>query len=232
MSQDIGDTSLRSSETPPPGSMLGHARAHVESPPGHHRPVRRPPNPARGRRQVRRAPGLGLQAQSPLRSRGGGGARAEITTTQDLPHGTGPAPGRPDRPDPQGADRRRPGRRPGHHRLAPEPSPRPPGLARNDRPHPDPPRPSHPGAQEATAVLLPTLRSHHAQRDLAIRLHPLPAQPSRRPARRRHRDHQLARRLHPIRPARLSAPGHHDLDREGHLPRNSRSARHPRVHPH
>src|ERR671911_2332699 len=42
MSQDIGDTSLRSSATPWRGSMLGH----VESPPGHHRPLRRPPDPA------------------------------------------------------------------------------------------------------------------------------------------------------------------------------------------
>ena len=45
MSQDIGDTCRRSSATAAPGSMLGHAAAHVESPPGHHRPVRRPPEP-------------------------------------------------------------------------------------------------------------------------------------------------------------------------------------------
>ena len=37
----------------------------------------------------------------------------------------------------------------------------------------------------------------HAQRDLAVRLHPLPAH-----RRHRRRDHHLARRLHPLRPAR------------------------------
>src|SRR3954465_7336779 len=45
-----------------------------------------------------------------------------------LSHGTGPAPGRLDRPDPQGTGRRRPGRRARDHRLAPVPPPRPAGL--------------------------------------------------------------------------------------------------------
>jgi hypothetical protein len=86
-------------------------------------------------------------------------------------------------------------------------------------------------AEEVTEVLLHPLRGIDAQRDLAVRLHPLPAHPSRRPTRRRRRDHQLARRLHPLRPPRLRAPQDHHPDREGHLPRNRRSTRHPCIHP-
>ncbi len=33
-----------------------------------------------------------------------------------------------------------------------------------------------------------------------------------------HRDHHLARRLHPLRPPHLRAPGDHDPDRQGHIP--------------
>jgi transposase len=69
-------------------------------------------------------------------------------------------------------------------------------------------------------------------RDLAIGLHPLPAHPPRHPTRHRCRDHQLARRLHPLRPPRFRTPGDHHRDREGHLPRNRRPARHPGLHPH
>ena len=64
----------------------------------------------------------------------------------------GPAPGRPDRADPQGAGRRRPGRWPGHHRLAPEP---PPPARRSPAPRSagtlTRAGPGHPRTQEATA---------------------------------------------------------------------------------
>lgn len=63
MSQDIRDTSLRSSTTAVTASMLGHAATDIESPPGHHRLVRRPPEPRGDRRPLRRPPWLGLQAQ-------------------------------------------------------------------------------------------------------------------------------------------------------------------------
>jgi transposase len=61
------------------------------------------------------------------------------------------------------------------------------------------------------------LRGRAAQRDLAVRLHPLPAHPPRRPARRRRRDHHLARRPLPDSPARVrTCPGHRS-DRADHL---------------
>lgn len=47
--------------------------------------------------------------------------------------------------------------------------------------------------EEAPEVRLRPLRSTNAERDLAIRLHPLPTHPPRRSARTRRRDHQLAR---------------------------------------
>ena len=150
MSQDIGDTCLGSSATPSPGSMLGH----VESSPGHHRPLRRPPDPGRGRRPLRRAPRLGLQAQGPLRDRGRHGVGAPLPTPQDLPDRPVDRGGRPRRADPQGTDRRGTGRRPRDHRLAPRAPPRPPGGPINHQPPPDPLRVGHPRTQEATQVLL------------------------------------------------------------------------------
>jgi hypothetical protein len=86
MSQDIGDTCLRSSATTALGRMLGHAATHVEGPPGHHRPVRRPPEPGRGRRRLRRAPRLGVQAQSPLRGRRRGSTETAIAAPQTSPN--------------------------------------------------------------------------------------------------------------------------------------------------
>ena len=66
--------------------------------------------------------------------------------------------GRADRPDPQGADRGRAGRRPGHHRLAPGPPPRPHRVAGHDRPLPDPGRAGRRGAAQAAPLLLPPVR--------------------------------------------------------------------------
>ncbi len=152
--------------------MLGH----VEGPAGPHRPVRRAPDPRRGRRPVRRAPGLGLQAQGPLRGRGRGRLRAPIAAPEDLTERDSPA----DLVDlvlrfRKELDRGRPGRRPRHHRLAPRPPPPDHRVPGDDQPDPDPRRPGHPGAEEATEVLLHPLRGRDAQRDLAVRLHPLPA---------------------------------------------------------
>ena len=113
---------------------------------------------------------------------------------------------RADPPAAQGTHRGRPGRRPGHHRLAPEPPPPGHGVGIDHQPDPDPRRPGHPRAEEATEVLLHPVRGRDAQRVLAVRLHPLPPHPARRPTRRRRRDHQLARRLHPLRPARHRPP--------------------------
>ena len=91
--------------------------------------------------------------------------------------------------------------------LAPGPPPRDHRVPGHHPPDPDPPRRGHPRAEEAPEVLLHPLRGRDAQRDLAVRLHPLPAHRHRRPSRHRRRDHHLARRLHPLRPARVRAPG-------------------------
>ena len=62
-------------------------------------------------------------------------------------------------------------------------APPPPGhpVAGHDQPDPDPRRLGDPGAEEAPEVLLHPLPGREAQRDLAVRLHPLP---TRRPAHR------------------------------------------------
>ncbi len=89
-----------------------------------------------------------------------------------------------------------------------------------------------PRAQEATEVVLHPLRGLPAERDLAVGLHSLPAHPPRRPTRHRCRDHQLARRLHPLRPARGRPPSDHHPDRGHHVPRSPCPARDPGLHAH
>jgi hypothetical protein len=172
MSQDIGDTCRRSSATGPRDWTLGHAAAHVEVPPGHHRPVRGPTDPCRGRRPLRRAPGLGLQAQGALPGRGRHRARATVTTPPHLPGCVGGRGGRPHRPDPQGTHRRRSGRRPRHHLLAAAPSPRTTDRQVHHQPSPHGGRAGRPRAQEATEALLRPVRGRDAERDLAVRLPP------------------------------------------------------------
>ena len=95
----------------------------------------------------------------------------------------------------------------------------------HDQPAPDPGRAGHPRAEEATEVLLHPVRSRAAQRDLAVRLHPLPAHRTGD----RHRDHHLARRPLPLRPVRHRPPPGHRPDRARHLPR---SRCQPRASPH
>ena len=103
------------------------------------------------------------------------------------------------------------------------------GVPGHHRPLPDPGRPGRPGAEEEAQVLLHPLPGRDAQRDLAGRLHPLPAHPTRRPTRRRHRDPDLARRPLPLRPLGHRPPPGHRPDRAGHLPRNRCRARDPRL---
>jgi Winged helix-turn helix len=73
----------------------------------------------------------------------------------------------------------RPGRRAGHHRLAPRPPSRHHRVGVHHQPLPDPRRAGHPSA-EAAQVVRPAVRGHFAQQDLAVRLHPLPAHRARR----------------------------------------------------
>ena len=104
----------------------------------------------------------------------------------------------------QGAARGRPGRRRRHDRLAPDPPPRHHRVPRDDPPDPGPDRSDHPRPEEATQEQLPAVRSRPAQRDLAVRLHPLPPGPpppaDSRQSRCRRGDPDLARRLLPLRP--------------------------------
>ena len=113
-----------------------------------------------------------------------------------------------------------PGRRRGHHRLAPDPPPPGHAVAGHDQPDPGPGRCGHPGPVEAAEVLLHPVRGRAAERVLAVRLHPLPADPTATAARHRLRDHHLARRPLPLRPARHRPPPGHRPDRAGHLPRS------------
>ena len=144
----------------------------------------------RGDRGLRRLTVVDLRAPRPLPRRGRRRLRATITTP---PH-------QPDRDPqatidliiraPQTADRVRPRRRPRHHRLAPAAPPPGHSLDQHHRPDPDPPEPGRTAAEEATEVLLHPLRSRATQRDLAVRLHPLPP-----------------RRRHAHRPTPRSSPG-------------------------
>ena len=97
--------------------------------------------------------------------------------------------------------------------LAPDPPPPDHRVPGHDPPDPDQGRCGDPGAVQATEVVLPPVRGSDAQRDLAVRLHPLPAHQRRRPARPGRRDHHLARRPLPLRPARLAR-----TDRSPHEP--------------
>ena len=163
MSHDIGNPAV--------GSMLGH----VESQAGHHRRRRGGPHPGRGRPHLRRLQGLGLQAGRPLPRRGRGRLRTAIPTTQDLPAAL-------ERVVELILELRRklatpawtPARTPSpgtwqhHHASVPV----------DHQPPPHPRRTGHPRTEEAPEVLLRPVRGRHAQRDLAVRLHPLPAEPT------------------------------------------------------
>src|SRR4051812_98217 len=80
------------------------------------------------------------------------------------------------------ADRGRAGRRPGDHRLAPGTPPPADRGHRHDRPLPGQGRAGRPTTPQATPLLLHPVPGRAAERDLAGRLHPLPA--GHRPGRR------------------------------------------------
>ena len=220
MSHDIGNRVA--------GSMLGH----VESQAGHHRRHPRGPHPGRGRRHLRRLQGLGLQADRPLPRRGRGRVRTAIPTTEDLTRRHRPsvvelilelreqlaAAGLDAGPDTIAWHLEH------HHGHRVSRSTISRHLARAGT--------RGPRTEEATEVLLHPVRGHHAERDLAVRLHPLPARRTRRRTGIRGGDHQLARRLHPLRPARHRPPAGHRPDRHRHLPRSPCPARDPGLHAH
>jgi hypothetical protein len=110
--------------------------------------------------------------------------RAEATPgSSDAPGARTPSRGHPSAhrragpADPQAVERVRAGRRRAHHRLAPDPSSPDHPVACHDPPDPGPARHRRSRPGQAAAVLLPLLRRRVAQRDLAVRLHPLPAHP-------------------------------------------------------
>ena len=178
--------------------MLGH----VESPPGHHGPLRRPPDPRRGRRPLRRAPLLGLQASRPAtRPR----ARPRSSPAPDAPRPPRAAGGdrRPDRANPQGTHRRRldaGAETIGWHLPTTTGSPLsratdPPILT---APAWSPPSPRS-DRSPPTSGSRPRCRTRPGSPTSPTTDY-RPTGPGRR------RDHHLARRLLPLRPARSAAP--------------------------
>lgn len=84
----------------------------------------------------------------------------------------------------------------GNDPLAPGTPPPDPHLPSDHPPHPGPQHRHRARTREATEILLHPLRSHPAQRNLAIRLHPLPPHHQYTHPRRwrlGHGDHHLAR---------------------------------------
>jgi hypothetical protein len=195
----------------------------VETSPRHHRgPQRR--ISVRGGAHLRRLPGLDQSAAGPLPARGRGRVPAAIETAEKIPDRNLRRDGRADRPAPQGTHRRRPGRRPAHNRLAPgAPSPGP-GVGGDHLLAADPCWLGDRGAEEEAEDRLPAVRRRAAQRDLAGRLHPLPADPPRRLSGSRPGDPVLARRPLPVRALGDRAPPGHRPERVGHLPPNHRPA--------
>jgi leucine-zipper of insertion element IS481 len=130
----------------------------------------------------------------------------------------------------QGTGRAGPGRRAAHDLLAPAaPSPDR-RVAGDSQPAPRPPGISYPGPEETSPVVVPAVRGRAAERVLAVRLHPLPAEQARRQSRRRYRDHLLAGRSFPVRasPGR-PRPGHR-AHRARLVPRRLRPVRRPGLH--
>ena len=125
------------------------------------------------------------------------GPRAEVPAATQQPAADTRRRARPDRRPPDGAHRRRPGRGPGDHRVAPG-ARGPAGPI--DLDHPTRPPcgwPRRPRASQAATQLLAPLRGRGAQRAVAVRRHPLAPG-----GRDRGRGLLVARRPFP-RPARL-----------------------------
>jgi hypothetical protein len=172
---------------PVTGRSAGRCR-DVESQAGHHRRHCREAPGQRGRAGLRGRSLLGLHAAGPLPGRGRGSVRAAVPAAEDLPGRDQQRGGRPDHPAAQGTGRAGPGRRAADHRLAPGAPPPAQRVGCDRQQVPEPGRTGHPQPGQAAEVVLHPVRGRHAERALAVRLHPPPAR-----RRHGHRDPDLAR---------------------------------------
>jgi hypothetical protein len=198
----------------------------VEGTPCHHRCHRRGAESGGDSPPVRGLPGLDQPAAGPVPGRGRGGVRAAVAAAEGLTERDRTGHRGPNRAASEGAVRAGPGRRAADHRLAPGALPRHHGVGGDRQPVPDPGRAGHPRPVQAAGIVLHQIPGRHAQRVLAIGLHPLGFSRWQR-----RRDPQLARRPLPI-PAvlqRLSARGR--PRRRSQLHRHRHHLRAAGVHP-
>ena len=194
---------------------------HVGGSSGRHRGRGRGPFPVGCGSCLPGVPAVGQPAGRPLAGRGRGRVRAEVTTTQVITERDPIGRSRAGHPAAEATVRAGPRCRPAHHLLA-SGTPPDPAVHGDGAPDPDPARPGHTRTPEAPQGFLHPVRGRPAERDLADRLHPLPA--TRRP---RRRGAELPRRPLPA-AARIRRlpPGHRPGRLQG-VPRNDCSARHP-----
>ena len=196
---------------------VGQRLRGVETSPCHHRrPCRSVP--VRGRPYLRGLPGLDQPPPGPLPRGGRGGLRTPFTRPEDQPRRHTVRDGRARRAAAQTARGVRSGRRRGHHRMASATSAQDHAVASHDQPDPGPLRRRHSRPVQAAQELLHPVRSRAAERNLAVRLHPLPTHQTRRSPRHRRRGHHLARRPLPLRPTDQRPRPRDQSDRAGHLP--------------
>ena len=187
------------------------------------------PDPGRGRRPLRRAPVLGLQAQGPLQAEGEAAFEPRSRRPRASPTATPPATVELILRAAQGAGRGRPGRRPGHHRLAPGPAPQRHGLT----------RPRSPGILARGRARRPRSRGSDPKSSYLRFEADLPNETwqsdfthYRLADRHRRRDPDLARRLLPLR--RLHVTAHRRVTGPIVLATFRQAvaaARHPGLHP-
>ncbi len=219
MSHDIRDTAP--------------ASGHVEGTSGHHRRHHREAIRRRGRLELRRVPLLDLRTPGPLPSRGRRRVRTPVPGAR-RPHRAQPR----TRPSSWSCGSARNSSRPAttpartplvwhlaqhhqHHRVA-----------SHHAPDPDPPRRDHPGAEEAPEVVLHPLPGRDAQRVPGSPTSPTTRSPTppRSPRASRSSPGSTTAPATPStcpRTGPITTPIVTD-----HLPRNRRSARHPRIDPH
>ena len=168
MSQDIPDSRLQA-------RRVSKARLVITAVVVEGRAVARsPPTTA--------CPGPGSTSCWPATGRGRGRIRTAVPATAAPPRATPPTRSTLILAAPQGAQRRGPGRRPRHHRLAPDTTTTPPVSRRNDPPDPGPGRTGHPGAEEATEVVLHPLRGRACPTSAGSPTSPTTALADRTPA--------------------------------------------------
>ena len=188
------------------GDSRRPACGHVEGTPGHHRRHVEGPTRRRGRRAYGVARSWVYELMARYRAEG----EAAFEPRSRRPHTS------PER-HPAGDGRAGPAAAQATDRApAWTPAPTPStgtwptttsdrAVAGHDPPDPGPPRrlvTPEPRKRPKSSYI--RFAGRAAQRDLAVRLHPLPAHPPRRqPRTARRRDHHLARRPLPLRPARL-----------------------------